>query len=172
MTASYPDTSPPTVNPDSAAHLSAAMTDDPNNHTLLAAAMALNNFLLQYPRPLNLLDHITQYQPSHNQCPLLCRQTLFAQQTAILCTMSMLLAKLCQKVALFIEALALLALKQQKPINLHTQLSPYLPRHPAPHKKSTPVKFTHPSKHIPAKPPFLCGHNPEPTQTKDHLYLP
>jgi len=168
----YLDPSQTATSPASNVNLSAARTDDPNDRTLLAATTALDNFLLQYPRQLNLPDNIPQYQPSHHQRPSLCRHTLFAQQTAVLCTMSMLLAELCKIVSLFIEASALSANKRQTPIYLKTQLSPYPPRHPAPHKKSAPVTFPRPFKHIPAKPPFLCSRTPAPTQTKDCLHPP
>jgi len=100
----YPDTSHTAISPNSSEHLSTATTNDPNDHTLLAAAMALDNFLLQHPCKLNLPDNIPCYQPSLDQRPLLCRHTLFTKQTVVLCTMNMLLAELCKQVSLFSEA--------------------------------------------------------------------
>ena len=75
----------PTVvpSPTSAAQPSAAAKDELNDPTLLDAATALDNFLIQYPRKLNLPANIPCYQPSPHG-PSLCHHALLAQQTAVL----------------------------------------------------------------------------------------
>jgi len=102
-----PDTYHPQTadaSPVSAEQPSASAKDDISDPTLLAAATTLDNFLLQYPRKLNLLANIPCYQPSPEHGPSLCRHALLAQQTAVLGTINVLLSELCEKVTRFIAA--------------------------------------------------------------------
>jgi len=66
----YPGTPPHAASPNSSEHLPAATTTNPNDRTLLAAATALDNFLLQHPHKLNLPEHIPCPMPIAVQtCP-------------------------------------------------------------------------------------------------------
>ncbi len=90
--------------PISAAQPSAAAKDDITDPTLLDAAKTLDNFLLQYPRKLDLPAHLPSYQPSPDHGPSLCRHALLAQQTVVLRTINVLLGELCEQVTRLIDA--------------------------------------------------------------------
>jgi len=187
----------PTVvpSPKSAAQPSAAAKDELNDPTLLDAATALDNFLIQYPRKLNLPANIPYYQPSPHG-PSLCCHTLLAQQTAVLRTINVILSELCEKVTRFIAAATINTAPSRplcipsNPTVFHSPqnrimkpdagMSPLLlltwpSKTLAPHLLQLPPvnKLTNYQISIPATLPTTCAFNmPRQLQTKDHLRPP
>jgi len=133
---------------------SCTATGDDYDTSLLAAVQSLDNFLLKYPCPN---DSDATYQPSTNRRQLPSCQERLAQQTQILCTMTVLLGELDNKLARFLDALS-----GSKKIS-HRHQPTFLPRNPykpvlaAPR---LPTKTTRTSQQsIPAKPPFPQFHH-------------
>jgi len=144
-----------------------------NDPSLLAAAYSLDNFLLKYPRKIDVHVDVECYQPSPDRRLSISHRALWTQQTLVLCTINAVLSELHKKLSRFINALP-------HP-TLHPRETTW--QFPSPSRRPiTPVptvlrfqaKSILPSqKHIPAKPPFpSCSTDRRLNRTKDYLRPP
>ncbi len=145
-------------------------TKDPS---LLAAAYSLDNFLLKFPRQIELPEGVERYQPSPDRRLSISRHALWTQQTLVLSTMNIVLSEIHQQLTRFIDALLRPTLH---PRAINMQLAPPSRKliTPVPTVHRLQIKTTLPSqKPIPAKPPFPCSFtNLRLNRTKDYLRPP
>jgi len=83
-----------------------ATGDDSIDPPLLAAVLSLDNFLIKYPRPINLSDAHDRYQPSPDRRLSISRHDLLEQQMQVLHTTNVILGELCAKMSRFLNALS------------------------------------------------------------------
>jgi len=173
---------------------SETVKDDSIDPTLLAAVTSLDNFLIQYPRQLNLPADIPCYQPLPDRRPL-SQKDCMAQQTAVLRTINLLLGELCEQVSLFIAApphtttspapnhpirttstpTILQLCPITSPAAIPKLLFPAWPLStPVPNKSKLPATmFVQHRRIIPANTNVTCTYNkPMQLRTKDHLRPP
>jgi len=147
--------------------------EESNDPSLLAAAYSLDNFLLKYPRTIELHEDVEGYKPSPDQQVSISRHALWTQQTLVLCTMNVVLSELHEKLSRFIDTLFRLT---PHPRATLLQLPPHsrTPITPVPTVLRLPVKAILPyKKPIPAKPPFPSSFTSlRLKRTKDYLRPP
>jgi len=135
-------------------HAMATSRYDSIDPSLLVTVHSLGNFLIKYPRPTNATDDHDCYQLSPGCQVSLSHHDLLVQQMQVLCTINVILGKLCAETSQFLDTLSC-PTPPSIAITLPLQLQPRTWHHPAIPALHLPAKNNHPSQQlIPAKPPF------------------